>query len=83
MFVRVRPNIPQDYTGDAEGSVVVATDSDDDGLVTVLHRGRETVYELDRVFGQSSSQAQVSLIYNSLQMICAQSFECTACDSQK
>ncbi|XP_014667145.1 PREDICTED: kinesin-like protein KIFC3 [Priapulus caudatus] len=59
VFCRVRPVIKEDYAGDSDGTVVVTTDADDDGLITVLHRGRESVFGLDKVFNQSSTHTEV------------------------
>ncbi|XP_012941240.1 kinesin-like protein KIFC3, partial [Aplysia californica] len=58
VFCRVRPRIRED--GDEEGDLVVTPDIDDDSLLKVNNtKGRDQQYDLDKVFGLSSTQAQI------------------------
>ena len=61
MFCRVRPLIKEDGGGQ-QAEYIVQLDQDDDGLLSVNSKGRTQVFEVDKVFGEDSSQQQVCSI---------------------
>ena len=59
----MRPRIKED--GDVDTDTVVTPDLDDDSVVKVTNsQGRGQHFDLDRVFGQDSTQAQVITTIN-------------------
>ena len=58
VFCRVRPLIKEDGGGQ-QAEYIVQLDQDDDGLLSVNSKGRTQVFEVDKVFGEDSSQQQV------------------------
>ena len=58
VFCRVRPRIKEDGQGMPARSVV-SYDADDDGVISVLNKGRVQSFDLDRVFHADYSQQQV------------------------
>lgn len=60
VYCRVRPVIREDGAGKMADNVV-SFDEDDDGLLSVLSRGRTNNYEMDRVFRPESTQEQVCM----------------------
>lgn len=58
VFCRVRPTIKEDGSGQ-QAEDIVALDQDDDGVLYVNSKGRTQSFEVDKVFGERSSQQQV------------------------
>ena len=61
MFCRLRPVIKEDGQGQ-QAEHIVQLDKDDDGLLWVSTKGRTQAFEVDKVFGEESSQERVSII---------------------
>ncbi len=59
VFGRVRPIIKEDGTG-PQAENVTDFDPDDDGIINVMFKGRQQIFELDRVFNPNSTQPEVS-----------------------
>ncbi|XP_033117249.1 kinesin-like protein KIFC3 [Anneissia japonica] len=70
VFCRVRPIIKEDGSG-ANARNVVSYDRDDDGLIFVTNKTRQSSYEVDKVFEATSTQEELfkeaeSLIISSI-----------------
>ena len=61
MFCRVRPVIKEDGLGQ-QAEHIVQLDKDDDGLLWISTKGRTQTFEVDKVFGEDSSQERVSIL---------------------
>lgn len=62
VLCRVRPPIAEDGSG-PNSRIVVAPDADDDSIIKVLWKGQTKPIEVDKVFGNLSTQEQVKLIF--------------------
>eukprot|EP00794_Sanderia_malayensis_P019043 gene19043-20956_t len=69
VFCRVRPTIKEDGGG-MNGENVIEFDEDDDGLLSVDHKGKMKQFEVDRVFKPSSTQLEVFNEVKSLVTCC-------------
>ncbi|XP_020365407.1 kinesin-like protein KIFC3 isoform X2 [Rhincodon typus] len=58
VLCRVRPITPEDGTG-LDTRNIISFDSDDDGVLYVSHRGKTTMFELDKVFQPHALQSEV------------------------
>eukprot|EP00054_Salpingoeca_dolichothecata_P013803 m.77257 g.77257 ORF g.77257 m.77257 type:complete len:924 (+) comp20666_c1_seq1:99-2870(+) len=58
VYGRIRPTISEDGDG-PDSKLVINASKEDDQLIEVLNKGRDSTYELDTVFGPSSTQEQV------------------------
>jgi len=58
VLCRIRPPINEDGNG-PNSRIVVVPDKEDDALVKVLWKGQTKSLEVDKVFGDSSTQEQV------------------------
>lgn len=58
VFCRVRPLIKEDGGGQMAENIV-SLDQDDSGVLYINSKGRTQVFEVDRVFGDISTQQQV------------------------
>jgi len=65
VLCRVRPPIAEDGNG-PNSRIVVAPDKDDDAIVKVFWKGQKKSLEVDKVFGECSTQEQVNLIINAI-----------------
>ena len=59
VLCRVRPPIAEDGSG-LNSRIVVTPDKDDDAIVKVLWKGQTKSLEVDKAFGESSTQEQVN-----------------------
>ena len=59
VFCRLRPVIKEDGQGQ-QAEHIVQLDPDDDGILSINSKGRTQVFEVDKVFGEESSQKQVT-----------------------
>lgn len=59
VFCRVRPVIKEDGQGQ-QAEHIVQLDPDDDGLLSISGKGRTQVFEVDKVFGEDSTQEKVN-----------------------
>ena len=59
VFCRVRPLIREDGGGQ-QAENIVSLDQDDSGVLYINSKGRTQTFEVDQVFGETSSQCQVS-----------------------
>ncbi|XP_053402690.1 kinesin-like protein KIFC3 [Mercenaria mercenaria] len=58
VFCRVRPLIKEDGNGQ-QAENIVSLDHDDDGVLFINSKGRTQTFDVDKVFGEQSSQDQV------------------------
>ncbi|XP_071613413.1 kinesin-like protein KIFC3 isoform X1 [Heliangelus exortis] len=58
VFGRVRPIMKEDGEG-PEAANAVTFDADDDGVLHLLHKGKQVSFELDKVFPPQASQEEV------------------------
>jgi len=58
VMCRVRPMITEDGDGE-DSAAVVSFDTVDEGVICVENKGRQQVFECDRVFNVFSSQLDV------------------------
>ncbi|XP_059507588.1 kinesin-like protein KIFC3 isoform X2 [Stegostoma tigrinum] len=58
VLCRVRPITPEDGTG-LDTRNIISFDNDDDGVLYVSHRGKTTMFELDKVFQPRALQSEV------------------------
>ncbi|KAL4234031.1 microtubule motor [Mactra antiquata] len=58
VFCRIRPVIKEDGQGQ-QSEVIVSLDKDDDGVLYVNSKGRSQTFDVDKVFGENSSQIMV------------------------
>ena len=61
VLCRVRPPIAEDGSG-ANSRTVVSPDSEDDSVIRVLWKGQTKSIEVDKVFGELSTQEQVCFV---------------------
>ncbi|XP_060596293.1 kinesin-like protein KIFC3 isoform X2 [Ruditapes philippinarum] len=58
VFCRVRPLIKEDGNGQ-QAENIVSLDNDDDGVLYINSKGRTQTFDVDKVFGEKSTQNQV------------------------
>lgn len=58
VFCRVRPVIREDGGGQ-QAENIVSLDQDDSGVLYINSKGRTQMFDVDRVFGEASTQDQV------------------------
>ena len=60
VFCRIRPVIKEDGLGQ-QAEHIVQLDKDDDGLLSINTKGRTQTFEVDKVFGEESTQERVRI----------------------